>query len=131
MNTVKIEVNSLPTKAVNYLVELLELKRVEYKSEPVKKWYLNSILDLSQAPHDFAEDWLFGGEIIQREKLHFRQEKEGQFLGFKWDGNVHLQLSEGMSELDASMKAYITHELGGFVEVPEALLDESKPSPKI
>lgn len=130
MNTVEVEVDSLPPKAVNYLVELLSLQHTANSGEPVKKWYLDSILDLTQPAREYSEDWAFAGEIIQREELYFIPLADGRFEGCKWSGYSRV-MSVGTSQLDACMKAYIAFYKGTKVEVPEALLDERKPSPKI
>jgi len=71
--------------------------------------------------HPHSTDWSQGGPIIEREDISFQLECKGMYFGYKWNGVVHKQLSDGPTPLIAAMRCYVASKLGDKVEIPEEL----------
>lgn len=74
-----------------------------------------------ELPFKPSSDWAQAGQIIEHDRLSYREERAGVFLGFKWNGVVHEQLSEGPTALVAAMRCFVASRLGPEIEVPEEL----------
>ena len=65
--------------------------------------------------------WWQGGEIIEREKLEFREGLSGMYASYQggqtWFGTTHLI---------AAMRCYVASKLGDEVDVPEELLTKGE-----
>jgi len=115
----KIKTSELTGKALDFVVT-----RLEYP-EWVAEGYLESVDDLVfddgevYAP---STDWVYGGPIIEREKLTVVYNERGDGpRGWRTIAFIESCMEYGPTPLIAAMRCYVASKLGDEVDVPEEL----------
>jgi hypothetical protein len=113
----KVNVDNLIGPALDWAVVKCEEPIGGYKS-----WVQEDVdKGIVPAGHHYSTDWLWGGPIIEREKI------DVMWCGIEWcaycmtpDGERQLETS-GPTPLIAAMRAYVASKMGDEIEVPEEL----------
>lgn len=113
----KIKTSEATKRQLNWLVA-----KCEGASADTLESYVDGMREAGDG--DFTDDWSLAGPIMEREKIYAREEREGLYFGYKWNGVVHRQMSEGPKPLIAAMRCHVVSRLGNEVEVPDELLDD-------
>jgi hypothetical protein len=117
----KAKTSELSGRSLNLAMTLLELKRVEAAGENIKSWWKDEVLS-GQRADPYSTDWLWGGPIIDREKIELHYEygdqewKAVQFLKDEWC------CQHGPTPLIAAMRCYVASRLGDEINVPDEVL---------
>jgi hypothetical protein len=119
----KVKVDSLIGPALNWAVVKCEEPVGGYKS-----WVQEDVdKGIIPAGHHYSTDWLWGGPIIERERITI--EAYGDYPNWvasltyeekEFDGVARAEV-RGTTPLIAAMRAYVASKMGDEIEVPEEL----------
>jgi hypothetical protein len=123
----KVKTSELTGKALDWVVTYLWIKVIEDTGEYIKPWWKTQVLESHHAD-PYSSEWLWGGPLIEQEKLSVGPElKGGDWYGdwrcvcLSWEG-VQYADESGPTPLIAAMRCYVASKLGDEVDVPEELL---------
>lgn len=116
----KIKTSELTGAALDWTVTKLELDRLIAAGEHVKPWVRDAIL-AGESISTYSSDWLFGGPIIEREKIAVRPSRlyVNGWVAHASNGTV---VYIGGTPLIAAMRCYVASRLGDEVDVLKTLL---------
>lgn len=71
----------------------------------------------------YSTNWLFGGPIIERERIMIDPEINGGWMAIIGDGNNYIIAGEerGQTPLIAAMRCYVASKMGTEIDVPGGL----------
>lgn len=117
----KIKTNELTRAALDQTVAKIEIDRRLAAGEYVKPWVRKAILAGEDVP-SYSGDWLFGGEIIERERIELRpMVSYGNGERRWWIAGIKGHNVDGDTPLAAAMRCYVARKLGDEVEIPKEL----------
>ena len=74
--------------------------------------------------YSYSTNWVFGGPIIEREKLCLCWEP--RLKEMEWEAGMYGGQGTGPTPLIAAMRCYVASKLGDDVEVPDAAQPQTK-----
>ena len=118
----KVKTSDLIGPTLDWAVGDIEFKRLLAQGSHVKQWVLEEH-NAGTRTDPWSSDWLFGGPIIEQEKISVEIKPHGYWMGsFQYnyaDDKEFLTL--GPTPLIAAMRCYCCSKLGDEVEIPEEL----------
>lgn len=113
----KIKTADLIGRPLNWAVESSEIERMRAWGERVKEWWVE---EKQSDPTEYSTDWLWGGEIIERERIELGSYND------QWQATMHMEdgsiFERGPTALIAAMRCHVASQMGDEVDVPDSLL---------
>jgi len=131
MNTVSVPVSELTDLTLDWVVAVLEAKRVQKGPDrTLQYWTTNGELGV----YEPSTNWSQGGPILDRELIAIEPPRSyqlgtgGLVIIKEWVANVkggsgRLIYQRGPTALVAAFRCYVSSRLGQAVEVPAELLE--------
>lgn len=117
----KVKTAGLTGPALDWAVETIEIARMRADGERVKQWWVAA----NQAdPRPYSTDWIWGGPIIEQEKIEFKFHDvivSGIWYRDGIGGDECQYKCTGPTPLVAAMRCFVASKLGDEVEMPEDL----------
>lgn len=127
----KIKTSELTGTALDWAVAEAEYRAMYAKGEYVKLWVREAHMT-GKRTNPYSTDWVWGGPIIEREKISIERgndlffpkgNEKGDYYEPLWMASYKLQHKfHGPTPLIAAMRCYCSAKLGDEVDVPEELL---------
>jgi len=112
-----MKTSDLTGPALNWAVTKIELLGMLSRGEYVKTWVQDATTSGEQID-PYSTDWLWGGPIIEREKIELRHDGRNSWCAWiASTGAMH-----GPTPLIAAMRCYVASKLGDEVDIPKELL---------
>ncbi len=117
-----MKTSELTGAALDWAVGDIEFKRLIAQGSHVKQWVLEQH-NAGTHTDPWSSNWLFGGPIIESERILVQPEIGKEGAGNAWSA-IAIEGFEcfGPTPLIAAMRCYVASKLGDEVEVPEKLL---------
>lgn len=113
--------------ALNWAVETLEICRMREAGEHVKEWW---VLEKQFNPSPYSTDWLWGGPILERERIGVKVASNGKWRATTAEaidvpgGTFAYVEATAETPLEAVSRCYVASRLGDIVDVPNQLMGE-------